>query len=208
MSDPLYISMGLSFLAGLLSLLSPCVLPLTPVVIGTANQAGRFGPYALGLGLIISFVLMGTLLARLGGLIGIDPAYFRWLGALLLMGLGAFWVSKSLQGALSQASGPLGQWANTNLDRLKLTGLKGQLATGVTLGLVWTPCVGPVMGGAILLASQGKSLWTSGLIMFAYALGTVLPLILMASASQIMSKQNRSAAIGLGQNAKRILGGF
>jgi cytochrome c biogenesis protein CcdA len=206
MSDPLFLSLGLSFLAGVLSLLSPCVLPMTPVVLGTATQAGRMGPYALGLGLIVSFVLMGTILARLSGLIGIDPVYWRAFGAIIMIGLGLSWVSKSLQNQLSLAAGPLGQWANHGLNRLKLTGISGQFATGVTLGLVWTPCVGPVMGGAILLASQGKDLWTSAFIMTAYALGTVLPLMLMASLAQLVTKQYRSNAMILGQKAKSVLG--
>ena len=81
--------LALAFAAGLLSILSPCVLPLVPIVLGTAVNAHRFGAVALAAGLALSFTLLGLLLALVGFGLGIDPGVFRVAAAIIMIALGA-----------------------------------------------------------------------------------------------------------------------
>src|SRR5712692_5320492 len=97
-------SYGLSFLAGLLSILSPCVLPLVPLVIAVAAAAHRLGAVALAAGLAISFVAVGVFVATVGFAIGLDANVFRIASAVLLAGIGVVLVSAPLQSALATAS--------------------------------------------------------------------------------------------------------
>ena len=81
-------SYGLGFLAGLLSILSPCVLPLVPIVVGTAVAAHPLGVLALAFGLAVSFTSVGLFVATVGLAIGLDADWFRRVAAVLLVGFG------------------------------------------------------------------------------------------------------------------------
>lgn len=89
---------GLALLAGVLSTLSPCVLPLLPVVIGTAIGEHRHGPLALAAGLALSFVAIGLFVATIGFAIGLDQEVFRSAAAVLLIAVGGLLLLPRLQG--------------------------------------------------------------------------------------------------------------
>ena len=148
----------LAYAAGALTILSPCVLPLVPIVLGSAAQAHPRGPLALAGGLVASFTLTGFLLATIGAASGFDGDWVRLLGAGLLIAAGAALVIPAAQGLLTQAATPLANWANARKVGLERYGLAGQAAIGVLLGLVWSPCVGPTLGAATVLAAQGENL--------------------------------------------------
>ena len=102
----------LAYAAGALTILSPCVLPLVPIVLGSAAQAHPRGPLALAGGLVASFTLTGFLLATLGAASGFDGDWVRLAGAALLIAAGAALVIPAAQGLLSRAATPLADWAN------------------------------------------------------------------------------------------------
>src|SRR3972149_10106176 len=102
---------GLALLAGLLSTLSPCVLPLVPIVIGTALGQHRFGPVALAAGLALSFVVIGLFIATVGFAAGLDQELFRSIAAMLLLLVGGVLLMPRLQLQLATAAGPIGNWA-------------------------------------------------------------------------------------------------
>jgi cytochrome c-type biogenesis protein len=201
-----FAAVGLAFLAGNLSLLSPCVLPLAPVVLATAAQAHRLGPLMLALGLTLSFVVMGTLIAYLGTQLGFDTDGFQTFGAIALLIIGVVLVSGTLQKRLAGVSSGLSNWSNALLLRLPLEGMGGQFIIGLVLGLVWTPCVGPTLGAATLLASQGKDLASITLVMSAFALGASLPLLALATLSRSAMTRLRGGLLKLGDMGKRGLG--
>ena len=99
-------SFGLAFLAGLLSVLSPCVLPLLPLVLGTAASEHRLGPAALAAGLALSFVTIGLFVATIGFAVGLDTALFRTVAAVLLVGLGGVLLVPAAQERFATAAGP------------------------------------------------------------------------------------------------------
>jgi hypothetical protein len=126
-------TLAVSFLAGVLSILSPCVLPLLPLVFGAAATAHRWGVAALAGGLVISFVAIGLFVATIGFSIGLDQGVFRIVSAILLALLGAVLVSSALQAQFALATSGFGQAGNRLMAWLAppdRAGLGGQLALG------------------------------------------------------------------------------
>ena len=150
-------SVALAFLAGVLSTLSPCVLPLLPIVLGTAVSAHRAGPVALAAGLALSFVIVGLFIATIGFSIGLDAGVFRAAAAILLMAIGLVLLVPRFQAQFALAAGPVSQWTEQRFGGFSGNGLGGQFGVGLLLGAVWSPCVGPTLGAASLLAAQGRT---------------------------------------------------
>ena len=193
---------GLGYLAGVLSTLSPCVLPLVPILIATAIAAHRFGAYALALGLTLSFAVIGLFIATLGASLGLDPATFRSVAAVILIGFAVPLLSTKLQRFATATSG-LSAAGDSLLSRVRLDGLGGQFVIGVVLGLIWTPCVGPTLGAATTLASQGSQLGQIGLLMLIFGLGAGTPLVVLGSLSRATVMRFRGKLISAGKTAIR-----
>ncbi len=198
----------LGFAAGGLTILSPCVLPLVPVILGSAAQANPRGPLALAAGLVLSFTMTGLVIARLGSIAGFDPDIVRYAGAILLVLAGLLLLVKGLQDRLTIFAGPLASWAQARQSGLAQRGLAGQLAIGALLGLVWSPCVGPTLGAATVLASQGGSFFAAATTMAAFGLGIATVLLGIAYAARASFAQRRMALMATGMTGKRVLGGI
>jgi cytochrome c biogenesis protein CcdA len=199
------IAIALAFAAGLLSILSPCVLPLVPVVLGAAMAAHPLGAVALAAGLATSFTGLGLLLA-LAGFGIVDADMFRLIAAALMIVLGALLIAPSWQMRLAAAGGPVSNWADRHFGRLASSGLAGQFAIGLLLGAVWSPCVGPTLGAASLLASQGRDLLRVAFTMIAFGIGAALPLALLGLLSSAALARARSALLSTGKLGKVLLG--
>jgi len=198
--------LALAFAAGLLSILSPCVLPLVPIVLGAAVVAHPLGALALAAGLAVSFTALGLLLALVGFGLGIDPGMFRVAAAVIMIGLGVILVMPSWQAQLAAAGGPVSSWADRRFGGFASSGLAGQFAIGLLLGAVWSPCVGPTLGAASLLASQGQDLLRVTLTMAVFGVGAALPLILLGLLSRATLMRVRSSLMSAGKLGKALLG--
>jgi cytochrome c-type biogenesis protein len=198
--------LALAFAAGLLSILSPCVLPLVPIVLGAAVVAHPLGAFALAAGLAVSFTALGLLLALVGFGLGIDPGMFRVVAAVIMIVLGVVLVVPSWQAQLAAAGGPISSWADRRFGGFTSSGLAGQFAIGLLLGAVWSPCVGPTLGAASLLASQGHDLLRVTLTMVVFGVGAALPLILLGLLSRATLMRVRSSLMSAGKLGKVLLG--
>ena len=199
-------TLGLAFLAGVLSTLSPCVLPLIPVVLGAAASAHRLGPLALALGLASSFVMVGLFAATIGFSIGLDADMFRLVAAALMIIVGAVLIVPLFQSRLALAAGPASHWANERLAGLSSAGLAGQFGVGVLLGVAWSPCVGPTLGAASLLASQERELPRVAATMLVFGLGAASPLLAAGILSREVISKSRARLLSAGQNLRAALG--
>ncbi len=199
-------SIALAFLAGVLSTLSPCVLPLLPLVLGTAVSAHRFGPAALAAGLATSFVAIGLFVATIGFSIGLDGGVFRIVAAALLTIFGVMLMASTLQTRLAVAAGPVGDWADRRFGGFATNGLQGQFAVGLLLGAVWSPCVGPTLGAASLLATQGKDLWHVAAVMITFGISAALPLLILGIVSRETMMRWREKLHRSGKRGKILLG--
>jgi cytochrome c-type biogenesis protein len=199
-------SYGFGFLAGALSILSPCVLPLIPIVFGGAVAAHRLGAVALTVGLALSFTVVGMFIATVGFAIGLDAEWFRNLAAILLVALGAVLISGMLQQRFAAATSSLSSLGDRLIARLRLKGLTGQFAVGLLLGLVWAPCVGPTLGAAATLASQGTQLPQVAGVMALFGVGAALPLVIVGNCSRAAMVRTRNTLLGAGVVGKYLLG--
>jgi cytochrome c-type biogenesis protein len=202
----MFATLGLAYLAGLLSTLSPCVVPLLPLVVGAAASAHRLGPLALALGLASSFVVVGLFVATIGFTIGIDADVFRIVAAALMILVGAVLIVPLLQSRLALAAGPVSHWAGQRLGGLSASGLRGQFGVGVLLGVAWSPCVGPTLGAASLLASQAEDLPRVAAIMLLFGLGASSPLLAVGMLSREVMSKARDHVLFAGQSLKTALG--
>jgi cytochrome c-type biogenesis protein len=202
------LSPALAYLAGALTILSPCVLPLVPVVLSSAARGSRFGPLALAAGLIASFTVTGFAVATLGAASGLDGEPVRMVGAGLLALVGLILLIPAIQNAISRLSAPLSNWASQRQAGLDRFGLLGQAAIGVLLGLVWSPCVGPTLGAATVLAAQGQNLTQVAAVMAAFGFGIGTVLLVLAFMTKGLLARWRGRLVGGGQRGKRLLGGI
>ncbi len=201
-------ALAIAFVAGVLTILSPCVLPLVPIVLGGAQSEGRWGPVALGLGLATSFTVVGLFVATIGFSIGLDGDLFRRIGGALLVGIGVILLVPAAQVRLAAAGGPLATWADSGMRKLDGRGPWGPLGLGALMGLVWAPCVGPTLGAASLLAAQGEDLGRVSLTMLIFGIGAATPLVLIGLMSRQAIARLRGRMLAAGSAGKYVLGGL
>jgi len=176
-------SIFMALLAGLTSIASPCVLPVVPIIVTGSEEDHKFRPLLIVGGLSISFMTMGALTSIFGGAVaGFMPLLEKGagviiilFGVMMLLGINMF---KNLTFFQQVSSNSKGRWSG--------------LFLGLTLGLVWIPCVGPMLSGVLaLVATQGKLL--SGLVLLGfYSLGFSIPMLLAGYASQSFRKRSRA----------------
>ena len=174
---------ALGFVAGMATLLSPCVLPILPILIASALSRHRWGAAALALGLSLSFALTGTFLATLGASIGLDAGTLRIAAAVLMVVFGLVMVLPPLQRAFARLTAHVGNKSQQALGSVRGEGGFSQFLIGLLLGLVWSPCVGPTLGAATTLAAQGTHLPQIALLMLLFGLGAGLPLLALSTVS-------------------------
>jgi len=177
-------SIAFGFLAGMLSTLSPCVLPLLPLILGAATASHRLGLPALAAGVVVSFVSIGLFVATIGFAIGLDGDVFRSIGAILLAGLGVVLLSAPLQNRFALAAGSIGNAGNRAM-------------AGLTVD---------TLGAASVLASQRHNLGSVAAVMLAFGIGTAIPLLAIGLLSREALMRWRGRLMAAGQTGKRLLG--
>ncbi len=198
--------LGLALLAGILSVLSPCVLPILPVVLGAAAAQSRLGPAALAGGLALSFVAIGLFFATVGFSLGLDAGALRQAAAIALVLIGSVLVLPPLQARMAVAAGPVGQWIDERFGGFSKDGIGGQFGLGLLLGAVWSPCVGPTLGAASALAAEGRDLGEVALTMLLFGVGAALPLLLLGTLSRDALMRWRGGMLSAGAGLKAALG--
>ena len=196
----------LGYAAGLLTLINPCVLPILPIVLATALQAGRFGPLALAAGMSISFVALGLFVAVFGGAIGITDQTVSNAAAVLMVGFGLVLLVPRFSERFATATAGFSAQADDSMNQIDQKGLSGQFVGGVLLGAVWSPCIGPTLGGAISLASQGDSLAQAAAIMFTFALGVSTTILAMGYGAQSVIRRRRALMRKIANVARPLMG--
>ncbi len=176
------LSVGLAFLAGMLTVLSPCVLPILPILVGRSLQSHRHGAVALVVGLIGGFAVAGSLLAFTSQWVVGFASGLRTGAIALLLLMGVLAMVPALGDRLFQ--------------RLRLSGLKeperkglwGEFWLGTQLGLLWTPCAGPVLGSIVVLAAVQQQVTQVFGLLLAYGLGASLPLLAIAYSGRYVGR--------------------
>lgn len=194
------------YLAGLLTLINPCVLPVLPIVLATALQAGRMGPVALAAGMSVSFVALGLLVAVAGRALGITEETISNAGAVLMIGFGLVLLVPRFSTVFATATAGVAVQADAQIDQTERDGIAGQFIGGMLLGAVWSPCIGPTLGGAISLASQGESLFFAAAIMASFALGVSTIILVLGYGAQSVIRKRQALMRKIAHASRPLMG--
>jgi cytochrome c biogenesis protein CcdA len=197
----------LAYGAGLLTLINPCVLPVLPIVLAGALQSHRLGPVALAAGMSASFVLVGLVVTAFGRAIGLTEEMVTDAGAVLMIGFGLVLLVPRFAGAFATATAGVSARADAGIDAIETTSLRGQFAGVALLGAVWSPCIGPTLGGAIALASQQQALGAVTATLAAFALGVSTIVLALGYGARAAILRRQAAMRRLAASARPILGG-
>lgn len=195
-----------AYLAGILTLINPCVLPVLPIVLASSLHRDRRAPIALAAGLSTSFVVLGIGITALGPALGLDGDTVARTAALVMVAFGLVMIVPAFSQQFSTATAGFAARADAQIDQTSDAGLGGQFLSGALLGAVWSPCIGPTLGAAIALASTGESLGRAGAIMFAFALGVSTLILVLAYGAQSAIRRRQVALRALAERAKPIMG--
>ena len=198
------INLVLALLAGVVTISAPCTLPMLPILLGASvGQSGKMRPALIALGFVMSFSATALLLSAIAGIFDFDPNLLRTAAALLLLGFGLLmiwpapfeWLSIRFGGLIH--SSPAASYASRQ-------GNLGGFVLGTTLGLVWTPCAGPVLGSILtVIATSGDTASASALLV-AYAAGAAIPMLAIAYGGQAVTTRIR----GIARISPRLQQGF
>lgn len=192
--------------AGLLTLINPCVLPVLPIVLATALQASRWGPVALAAGMSLSFVVLGVAVTAFGRAVGLTADSIAQAGAVLMVLFGIVLLVPRASAVFSTATAGVAARADSGLDDVDRGSLSGQFVGGMLLGAVWSPCVGPTLGGAISLASQGENLLRASLIMIFFAMGVSTIILALGYGARSALQKRQAAMRRIAVAARPLLG--
>ncbi|MDP5459328.1 cytochrome c biogenesis CcdA family protein [Alishewanella sp. SMS8] len=195
----------LLLLAGMLITLSPCILPVLPVMASSGLAKHKLAPVFTGMGLAIGFALMGMLLHGLGSVLGLSDSITRPLFAslLVLFGLALVlpWFKQGSSGFFAPLAAKADQLATTLEQKPG-----GAFWLGLMLGAIWSPCAGPILGAALGLAGNSGSLVNAGVQMLVFGIGAALPLMAIAYLFAGSARRFLPKIAAGGEKARQVLG--
>ncbi len=161
------ISPFIAFGAGVLSVLSPCVLPLLPAVMAYSAETGKLRPLAIVSGLCISFTAMGIISSAFGSVVYAYLKYMETIADVVIIALGLVMLFDL----------PLFNRFSALAPQTRQTGLFGGMLLGLSLGIIWIPCIGPILGGILTMVALDGDILHGGALLFIYSLGLGIPML-------------------------------
>ncbi|KKG14311.1 cytochrome C biogenesis protein [Methanosarcina sp. 2.H.T.1A.6] len=170
-----------AFFAGVVSVLSPCILPVIPAVFAYSTEKGKFRPLAIVSGLSLSFTSMGIVTSLFGATLTAYLGYLNIFAEALLITMG---VSLLFDLNIFNVFGNFSSLANSERE-----GLFGGLLLGLSLGIIWLPCVGSVLGSILTMVAVSGKITYGALMLFIYSIGFSIPMLLVAYSASFSSKK-------------------
>jgi cytochrome c biogenesis protein CcdA len=164
---------GFAFLAGIITILSPCILPILPIVLSGSIGSGKRKPQGIVTGFVLSFTFFTLFLALLVKTLGISADVLRSISIIIILIFGISLLLPQFQILMEKLFSRLsGRFAVKGVH----DGFLGGVVIGLSLGLIWTPCVGPILASVITLAATSDVSLAAFFITLAYSLGTAIPM--------------------------------
>ncbi|MFH0904306.1 MAG: cytochrome c biogenesis CcdA family protein [Methanobacteriota archaeon] len=183
------------FIAGLATVITPCILPILPAVL-SGSVGNRFMPLAIVTGMSITFTLMGILINAVASF-GYFAEYLRWFSIFIIISMGALLFDDDVNQVYVNISSSAVNSVRERMSFLgKLTskapsgGLLSGLFLGTSLGVLWIPCVGPILGAVfayVQLSSGGTDLLYGVLLLIVYSMGVSIPMLIIAYSGKSIS---------------------
>jgi len=184
------IEIGLSFVEGLALIASPCILPVLPLILSTSLDSGRRRPFGIITGFVLAFALFALLSRELVFLFNINLDYIKNGSLILLALLGVIMLSEKLSHYFSQLTQNLSPHVS-NVSVVSKNGFLSGLFVGGLIGLVWTPCAGPILAAVLVQVIRQQSNITAVLLILAFAIGAGMPMLLISlTGRKLMTKLN------------------
>lgn len=188
------IEIALAFAAGLLTAAAPCILPLLPVLLGASiGQQDRRRPLFLVAGFILTFSGFAILFGSFSTLLGLSHDTLRKVSVVLLASFGVLLLWPQPYERLMARLGGLLAFADGAVSRAG-SGNAGGLVVGMALGVLWTPCAGPVLGSILTLIATSENLARAAVLLVTYGVGAGIPILLIAYGGQYATTQVRRLA--------------
>jgi len=169
-------------LAGLVTVLSPCILPILPILLATGAGQGRYRPLGIMIGLMVSFSFFTLSLTALVRATGISAEWLRYgaIGMIALLGL--IMLFPRLGDRFAALTSGIAQLGTNLQERSTLlgSGFLSGLVAGVALGLIWTPCAGPILATITTLVATSSITIATIMVTLAYSLGAAVPMVFIA----------------------------
>lgn len=182
----MWLLLPIAFVSGILTVFSPCVLPILPIILSSGLDGNKRRVQGVIVGLVISFTLASLLLASIVSLLGLSADFIRELAVFLLV---IFGLSLLIPKLWEVVQAHIEKHWKLKLVKSNNSGFVGGLVTGFSLGVVWSPCIGPLVAAVASLAAVGSWSLDSALIVFVYALGTAVPLYAIAFGGASLSSR-------------------
>ncbi|MDY6865936.1 MAG: cytochrome c biogenesis CcdA family protein [Halobacteriota archaeon] len=173
-----------AFLFGMLSFINPCVLPVVPAVVAYSTESGRSRPIAIAIGLSISFTIMGVIANFFGSALRGYLSIFRVAAGFIVIFFGLYMIFGMIGEVLGRLRPDFTRMnLGGRLTSLNSEGAFGGLLLGISLGIVWTPCIGPILGSILAMVALEGDMISGVLLLMVYSIGFVIPLLILAYAS-------------------------
>ena len=197
--------LAFAFLSGIVTILSPCILPVLPVVLSGGIAGGKARPFGVVAGFVASFSFFTLALTAIVAAAGVPPDALRIAAVVLIAAFGLVMTVPALRDLFERAVSRLAGLASRGRGgAARRSGFWAGLPVGIGLGLVWTPCVGPIMASVVSLALTQRVDGGAVAITIAYALGTSIPMLAVMFGGRALLER----VPGLKRNAGRIQQGF
>lgn len=175
--------LAIAFISGLVTILAPCIWPLLPIILSTSVGASRLKSFGITLGILLSFGAFTLSVSYLVSALKFDPEILRYFAVVVIGFLGLTLVWPRLSGILEAWVSRLsGKFASGTSPQNK-GGFWGGMTIGVALGLVWTPCAGPILATIATLAATQTVNFGIVLVTVFYLLGVGIPLFIFSIGS-------------------------
>lgn len=199
-----------SFFAGMLTIFSPCILPIVPFVVRSSLQRSKWGPFLLALGVAFSFSITTYIIAKSGQLLGLNPDGLKTLSGIFLLIASILFISPAIVNKISILLSPI-----TN----KLQGLGNktgekknmvfmEFVNGLLLGPIWAPCSGPTLAIIIGIIINTPEELSSIILLGIFSIGAILPILFISYGAKSLVKKMQNKVLANSDTVKKTLGIF
>jgi cytochrome c biogenesis protein CcdA len=189
-------SIVLTFVAGILTVVTPCIITILPAMLA-GSSGNRFRPVAIVAGMTLTFTMMGVAISALGAAFSSFESVMRWFALSFIIGMGAVLYDEDINHEYVKVTSHLARligefFGKNNPVRFKPdknNGIIGGFTLGTSLGILWIPCVGPILGSVLAFVSMESNMKIGALLLLTYSLGVGIPMLVIAYTGRSVSSR-------------------